>query len=332
MSFDNLDNNNFGKTVKVNLLFLILIGIAASVATVFVPFLSFAALAFVPVPVTLLIALNRIRDAVICAITGILVFLLLNYVVAIVFFIVLLCVSFGYRYFLSKKIRIPYIIGAIFLVFILSVLLFFLIDSAIIHKNSFREVSNFYKDYVNTLEKDSFLQNYKSILMVNDSQFDEVVETTKSLLLFFPKILPGLIVLVFGSASILNYIFTGIFFKKYNIETESFPVFIKWDLPWYWCWGIITGIILLIVPSFNIGYKDIFYVIGANILIVFGFVYLVLGLSVLWGVLEKFNIKNTMKIVIIIAVFLFLGLFVLIPILGLIDIWVNFRKLERVHG
>jgi Kef-type K+ transport system membrane component KefB len=119
--------------------------------------------------------------------------------------------------------------------------------------------------------------------------------------------------------------------KKYSLELDLLPSFKEWDLPWAWCWGVIAGIILIIVPSFNTGNSMFFYAIGSNLLIVFGSVYLVLGLSVLWGIFERFNLKNSMKIIIIAAIFLFFGLFIFLPVLGLADIWINFRRLKRVQ-
>lgn len=331
MSFDNLNINNSEKEIKANLFFLIVLTIFASIAMIFIPFLNFIAFAFICVPPTLLLILNRIRDFAICAVAGIIVFLLFNYVISIVLLIVIVSVSFCYKYFLAKRIKILIILSVIFLIFLLSVFLFFLVDSAVIQKNSFSETLNFYNSYIEGLDSDPILQNYRNSIVINKEQFNEVLTMTKSFFKFLPKILPGFFIVIFGAASILNYIFSYSFLKKYSLKIEQLPVFKEWDLPWYWCWGVIVGIILIIIPSFTSTYSNIISIFGYNLLIISGFVYFILGLSVLWSILDRFNVKTYIRVLIIIAMFLFLGLFIFLPVLGLIDIWANFRKLKRVH-
>ena len=81
MSFDNLNTSG---TKNISVFLMVFITAAASLATVFLPITGFVSLAFVPVPAGLLMVLNRVRDAAICIFTGAALFLLFNYVVAIV--------------------------------------------------------------------------------------------------------------------------------------------------------------------------------------------------------------------------------------------------------
>lgn len=44
---------------------------------------------------------------------------------------------------------------------------------------------------------------------------------------------------------------------------------------------------------------------------------------------DKFNIRLAIRVVILVVMFLFFGFGAVLPLVGLIDIWANFRKLGR---
>ncbi|MBM3707279.1 MAG: DUF2232 domain-containing protein [Actinobacteria bacterium] len=328
MSFDNL---NTAVTKKVNLLLMVFLAFIASAVTLFVPFISFAGLAFLPVPAGLLLALNRVRDAVICAVVGVLLFFLFSYVIALVLLVIIAGIAFAYRYLSNRDKKVAFTLVMVFLIFLSSVFLFLLVNSAILQKNSLADISERYTEYVDSLPQDDAISAYKSFLMIEESQFDTVIQQVQSVLRFIPKLLPGLIIVFFGFVTVLNYGFSSLLFKRYNARINTLSVFKDWDLSWYWCWGVITGIVLVIIPSFNSRYDLIIDAAGYNLIIIFGCLYLVLGIATLWGIFERFNIRNSLKYLIMLAIFLFFGLFLFLPVLGLIDIWANFRKLDRSH-
>ncbi|HAX18307.1 MAG TPA: hypothetical protein DCY00_06910 [Actinobacteria bacterium] len=68
---------------------------------------------------------------------------------------------------------------------------------------------------------------------------------------------------------------------------------------------------------------------GINLLIIFGLIYTVTGFAVLWGIFDNFKMAYLWRILIIIAISFFIVLLIIIPIIGILDIWINFRKLER---
>lgn len=91
----------------------------------------------------------------------------------------------------------------------------------------------------------------------------------------------------------------------------------------------IAGLILVLIPNFNSGFDFYFDVVGANILIIFGLSYTVIGFAVLWGIFDNLKIAHLWRILIIIAISFSMVLLIIIPIMGILDIWINFRKLER---
>ena len=329
MSLESFDNINDAGPKKVNIVFMILLTFAALAATVFLPFFGFVGLAFMPVPAALLISLKRYRDALICAIAGIIIMFIFNYLLAIVLIAAIAAITFYYRSILAKNRKVIYSILCIFGVFAASILLYLLIDSAIFNHNSVKQMLLTYNDYVKSISSDPVLDYYKSLFTADSSQMEALLKQTQEVLLFIPKLAPGLLIVFVGLSAVFNYYFTFLFFKKNGVSIEQPAAFKEWDIPWYFCWGVIAGIVCVIVPQFSSLYDGIIDIIGYNLLVVFGFLYLMLGASTLWGLLERFKIRNAIKIFILAIIFLFFGFIIVLPVLGLIDIWANFRKLNR---
>ncbi len=328
MSFENPNNI---KKKRANLAILIIFTVAATLITVFVPFVSFAGFAFIAVPATLLFISRRYRDALICAVAGVILLFVFNYVIALVVLIIIAAVCFDYRYALKKRKSAITTVLTLFGIFFSSVILFFLIDSAISQQNSFIVLLNGYNDYIANLQEDPLLKSYQASALVGSAQIDNVIKQTQVFLSFVPRIMPGILIVFFSSVAVLNYYFSQMFFKRFDIEIDPLPEFKKWDLSWYWCWGIIAGIALVVIPSFNSSLDQAIDIIGFNLIIVFGYLYMVLGAAALWGWLDRVKVSPNIRIIILVALFVLFGFFIILPVFGLIDIWVNFRKLKRTH-
>jgi uncharacterized protein YybS (DUF2232 family) len=325
MPFDNL--NNF-QTRKANLVFLILFTLLALAVTIFLPFISFISLAVLPIPTLLLVLLKRFRDAIICAIAGILLLFIFDYVLAITIITVIVAISFGYRYFVDKD-KSPIIsIIIIFFIFIGAILIYIAISTAI-SRSFFKDIIKGYGDYVNNLPDDPLIKNYQALVGSSSEQYKQVLEQIQSILKFIPYLLPALGVVFFGIVSVINYYVSSIIFKRYNIGIKQLPNLKYWDLPWYLCLGIITGIILVIIPKFSTSFNNIIVISGYSLIIIFGILYLILGIAVIWGIFDRFNTQNSLRYIILALIVFIPGLMLLLPLLGLIDIWANIRKLNR---
>jgi uncharacterized protein YybS (DUF2232 family) len=141
-------------------------------------------------------------------------------------------------------------------------------------------------------------------------------------------LLPAFGVVFLGIVSVINYYVSSIIFKRYNINIKQMPKLQYWDLEWYFCLGIIAGIIL-IIPKFSTSLNNIIVISGYSLIIIFGILYLILGIAVIWGIFDRFNTQNSLRYIILALIVFIPGLMLLLPLLGLIDIWANFRKLNR---
>lgn len=327
MSFDNLNNT---KAKKLNLVILTLITTISLVFIAYMPFFGIIGLALIPVPATLLVLRGRIRDGIICAVISCIILLLLDYILAPIAIILIVAVSFIYRRFIGKNKSKIFIVTSVFLVFCGAVLLYVVLASAVSRINFIGEILKNYNVYVDQIADDRLVLGYADLLSIEQSQLDSIIQQTHDILRFFPYVVPGFLIASFVMASVINYIASSKMLKKYNVDIEPFLSFKEWDLPWYYCWGAIIGLVLVLIPSTGSNIDLIIDIAGFNLIVVFGLLYLVLGISVLWGIFERFKVSIILRIIILIIVGLFIGFTIFIlPFLGLIDIWVNFRKLKR---
>lgn len=334
MSFDNLSRI---KTKKLNLGFLILFTFLALVFSFFVPGVGLLGVALLPIPTVLLVIMGRIRDGIICATVACLVILAFNYILAPVAIMLIISVAFIYRSAVENKKTYWQVIGAVFFAFVAAVILYIILFSVFYRVNFFSETLAGYNEYIDGLMDDSFIDAYSSLMTFDRSQMSEIIAQTQSMLRFFPRVLPGVLVVSFGIISGLNYAFSVRIFKRYQIEIKPMVSFIKWDLPWYYVWGIIVGLVLVLVPEMGstagIGtstVNTVLDIVGYNLIIIFGLLYLVLGISVLFGIFARFKVGIVWKILIFASLWFFFAFaFIVFPLMGIIDIWANFRKLKR---
>jgi len=334
MSFDNLSRI---KTKKLNLGFLILFTFLALVFSFFVPGVGLLGVALLPIPTVLLVIMGRIRDGIICATVACLVILALNYILAPVAIALIISVAFIYRWAVENKKTYWQVTGAVFFAFVAAVILYIILFSVFYRVNFFSETLAGYNEYIDGLMDDSFIDAYSSLMMFDRTQMGEIIAQTQSMLRFIPRILPGMLVVSFGIISGLNYAFSVRIFKRYQIELKPMAPFIKWDLSWYYVWGVIVGLVLVLVPEMGstagggtLTVNTVLDIVGYNLIIIFGLLYLVLGISVLFGIFARFKVGLVWKILIFASLWFFFAFaFIVFPLMGLIDIWANFRRLKR---
>jgi len=325
MSFDNLNTTN----KKLNLFLLALLTFLAIAVALLMPFAGYLGWALMPLPATLLVIRGRVRDGVICAVLGVLVLLFFDYILAAVVLATIVGTAFIYRW-LGDKERRPYsYILYISLLFVGAGLLYIAIASLASRTNFIAQFMGNYQSYVSELEKDPLITGYSSIMAQDSEQLGQIISQTKRVLVFIPYILPGIWVSFMCFAAVLNYALSSLIGGRYGIGLKKLPPFGRWDLPWGFVWGIIGGVIFILLPTFFEMEGTVFYALGANLVIVFGFLYLILGISVMWGLFDRFKVQLMWRIIILIILGLFFGLILFVPILGLLDIWINFRRLKR---
>jgi uncharacterized protein YybS (DUF2232 family) len=329
MPFDNINNINQSRS---NLFRLILFTIFAYIIlafSIFVPFLGIFGLALITIPVVALMLEGRIWDSVICAVGGSLILIFVSWTL-IIFFCVLLLGTAVIYLFCFKKNKYPFqIILYNSILFIVLLVLFAVVFSFLQHQNIASSFVSDYNTVISKLPDEPFIKQYMQLMAINDTQLKSIFEQSRSTLMMLPYLIPGLLLVYVFMGSLISYYWCTLIFKKRGLILKSMPLFKAWDAPWYMVSGLIIGLVFVLIPHFNKAYDFAFDAAGINILILFGLLYTVLGFSVLWSMFDKLHTSTLWRVLIILMLSFFLILIIIIPIMGIIDVWANFRKLER---
>lgn len=149
-------------------------------------------------------------------------------------------------------------------------------------------------------------------------------DTLHQVIGFYFQILPGLASIV----SLAEFGLVFYFIRRWFKDNEGRIPFSQWRLPWYAIWGAILGIAFYLIGD-QYSWLPLRGV-GINLIVVYGAVTLVLGVSVYLSVLLSPRIPRLLKLgIIVITVFYtFFGVFSLM-MFGLFDLVFNFRRLPE---
>lgn len=151
----------------------------------------------------------------------------------------------------------------------------------------------------------------------------QVRESLQQFIHFYGLIIPSL-------SAILAIAEYGIVFyavRRWYKDEGRIP-FTRWRLPWYAVWGGILGIVFyLLGDQFS---WPIMNGLGINLMVVYGSIAFVLGVSVYLYILNLPNIPRVFKLILILSSFIFLFFSVIsIIMFGLFDLVFNFRRLPE---
>ena len=329
MSFDNI--NDIDQT-KSNLFKLIIFTVLAYIVLAFsflVPFLGILGIALISIPAIKLMLEGRIWESIFCSIISSIVLIFFSWTLLLFFSVLLIGTAVIYL-FCTKNNKNPFqIIIYNSILFIVLFILFIIVFSLAKHQNLVISFMNNYKDIINRLPNEPFIKQYMQIMAISDAQFKSLFEQSKSTLMMLPYLIPGIMLIYVFIGSIINYYWCLSIFKKSGLILKNMPLFKTWDAPWYLVAGFIIGLIFVVIPQFNPMYDLAFDAVGINLLIIFGLLYTVLGFSVLWSIFDKLHTAILWRILIILSISFFVVLIIVIPVIGIIDVWANFRKLDR---
>jgi uncharacterized protein YybS (DUF2232 family) len=148
--------------------------------------------------------------------------------------------------------------------------------------------------------------------------FQEMVEL---MVLLFPA---NLVLWSLVSTSITYYL-GQVVLQRLGYEVEPLPPFRQWQFPWYFVWIVILGLLLFLTgDTLN---KQPLATAGKNLIYLGTFLYLVAGLSVLGFYFNRFQLSRAVKLILIVALFLYWPFTViLLIILGLVDSLLNIKQ------
>lgn len=121
----------------------------------------------------------------------------------------------------------------------------------------------------------------------------------------------------------LNLLVAGRYCRVHNLPMPPWEPWSRWKTPEFLVWPVIGCGFLLLVPG------DLPTIVSMNALLVFGVVYLFQGLAVVSFYFERWHLPRILRA--IIYGFLLLQQFITLGaiLMGLFDVWFDFRRLSR---
>lgn len=140
---------------------------------------------------------------------------------------------------------------------------------------------------------------------------------------FLTNLLPALVLAGTTFFVWLNVLLGRFLFQRHGMWYPDFGDLSRWKIPDKIVWFLIVSGILVLVPV------RVIRIVGLNILIILLFFYLFQGLSIINFYFNKKNMPMFVRVFCYVLIFVQQFFLLLVVGLGLIDVWADFRKLEK---
>jgi uncharacterized protein YybS (DUF2232 family) len=169
----------------------------------------------------------------------------------------------------------------------------------------------------------SGLAQYQESADMAPDTLESIRKAVELIRVYIPKVLPALLVSVILSTTWLNLALGNWLLKKNHKDLSHWPDFKDWQLPESLVWGVVFGgvtVILLPAPL---------SILGLNILIICGIIFFFQGLAIVSSLLFKWSVPRPFRILIYGLIFIQTYGIILLSVVGLADVWADFRKLNQ---
>jgi len=171
-------------------------------------------------------------------------------------------------------------------------------------------------------------QRAEAVKLYGNLGFNEIVDAISSIpdasIHYFVLMLPCILTLAFVSIAACSYAMSkAIIIRKPGSGPILAPaVFGLWHAPDTWVWGLIAALALFLIPSSTAK------IAGWNLVISFSTLYLIQGVALI-----DYFLRNKMRLhpvvrILIHSIILSLPSILFVIVIGIVDIWADFRKLR----
>lgn len=151
-------------------------------------------------------------------------------------------------------------------------------------------------------------------------QIDLAKDNIKQITHFFTNLFPALILVSASFTVWINVLAAREIFQKNRIWYPDFGNLARWKAPESLIWILIANGVMLIIPV------ESARILGLNLLLICLFVYLLQGLSIIGFLFKAKNVNKLFRIPCYFLIFAQQYIILLIIAVGVIDLWVDFRK------
>ena len=178
--------------------------------------------------------------------------------------------------------------------------------------------SNYITEVLNLFfEQYSKLDTNKSNLVLLQSYVD-------IFRILFLSLLPSTIMIFLTSVTIVEFLFIKWLLKKKKLFFPDFGNLNCWQTPHYLIWGAICSVVMLFF------FRNIIGTIAINLILIFGFIYFLQGISIVTFYFDKKSIPFFFRFVIYFIILIQQIFVISIAFLGMFDVWFNFRKIDKI--
>lgn len=296
------------------------INVILSLMAIYMPIMGTFATLVWPVPIVILVVRHGIRTATLSMIVaGIIVAMVSGpfQAVGIVLGFGILGLVIGWT---IKKDASPFkVIAFGSVASMISILILMLISMWVIGINPITQELDILKESI------SMTTEFYNKLGVDPKAIETTVESFNKALDILPLIIPAIFIIASVFDAFLTYMITKAVMSRMGQKLRDFTPFVLWRFPDYTVAIFLLGSVLVMLEPY--WPKGILKAIGMNLVIVFGCILFLQGLSLLTYYLAKFNVGKFFRAIIAFFV-LFNPLFLQIVFFaGFFDVLFNFRKI-----
>ncbi len=150
----------------------------------------------------------------------------------------------------------------------------------------------------------------------------------EAFIVIFGMTFPSILILISVAFSYINYLLTAYILNKVGDRTPVLPQFKYFKLPD----SIIMGTVIILLLTYITQYIRIvdFNTLSANVSLLFRGAFFIQGLAVISFLIEKYRLGRLYRIFVFVYVLLSVSGGLMAIILGLVDVFVDFRKLKKL--
>jgi uncharacterized protein YybS (DUF2232 family) len=160
-------------------------------------------------------------------------------------------------------------------------------------------------------------------LGASSEQLDLIRNNTEQIARVLTALTPAVFLVGTSFFIWLNILIGKLLFKAKGMWYPDFGNLSRWKVSDRLIWVVILAGVSLLIPLYPLK------ILSINLIIVLLFVYLMQGLAIINFFFEKKNLPWFLRATGYFLIFVQQILLVLVVGLGLVDVWVNFRKLDK---
>lgn len=165
---------------------------------------------------------------------------------------------------------------------------------------------------------------YKS-MGASPEMVKEIMGTYGKLIDFFVIAIPALLVMSSVVSAFLNYLVTKLILSRLGQKLRDFTPFWQWKLPEFTVFFFLLGVLLNLLEYYYP--HGILKSIGLNLQLLFGFAFIIEGLSLAAYYMGRYNVAKILRVLFIFLVFFNPIVSQVVLWAGMFDILFNFRHI-----